>query len=304
LKKLTFIKSLIFVTSMTASQLSFAHAGHDGFPGGGFGPGGDPDHQPKPPVYSSPLEVPRCNVDSNTTLNQRDVTLEDILAFLERFQESAPKIKAFKEMQARGEIVVEQLTDSIRRQTGSPATVVATFQYQPREKLQHIYVNFDGDLGVVSIHFYHELIHALDPQLRTFYKEFDLRYDEIQAGIRAVYQKVADRLKKPLQEVYYSDFNDQDWLNLKIAKRFQNDGVWRIEYFAFSSQMVLISEMKSKVSCYAAYIRDQDRINDLHLEYADIKQHLEFAYGLYEPGTYMTASLKAKMPLNSKIALK
>lgn len=304
MKKLTFIKSLFFVCALTTSQFSHAHAGHDAFPGTGFGPGGDPDHQPKPPVYSAPLEVPRCNVDSNTSLNQRDVTLEDILAFLERFQESAPKIKAFREMQARGEIAVEQLTDYIRRQTGSPSTVVATFQYQPREKLQHIYVNFDGDLGVVAIHFYHELIHALDPQLRSFYQEFDQRYDQIQAGIRAVYQKVADRLKKPIQEVSYMDFIDQDWKNLKDAKRFQNDGVWRIEFHAFSSQMVLIKEMTSKVSCYNSYIRDQDRINGLHLVYDDIKQHLEFAYGLYEPGSYMTASLKTKFDLKSKVAFK
>ncbi len=285
-KKILSLNSLFFVISLTASQFSFAHAGHDGFPGGGFGPGGDPDHQPRPPVYSAPLEVPRCNVDSNTSLNQRNVNLENILTFLERFQESAPKIKAFREMQARGEIVVEQLTDAIRNQTGSPSTVVATFQYQPREKLQHIYVNFDGDLGVVAIHFYHEMIHSLDPQLRSFYMEFDRRYDEIQAGIKAVYQLVADRLKKPLQQVSYSDFNDQDWKNLKNAKRFQNDGVWRIEFHAFSSQMVLISEMTSKVSCYNAYISDQDRTNGIHLIYTDIKQHLHFAYGLYEPGTY------------------
>jgi len=115
MKNLTFLKSLFFVTAITASQFSFAHAGHDGFPGGGFGPGGDPDHQPRPPVYSAPLEVPRCNVDSNTTLNQRNVTIENILTFLERFEESAPKIKTFREMQARGEITVEQLTEVIRK---------------------------------------------------------------------------------------------------------------------------------------------------------------------------------------------
>lgn len=287
MKNSGFFRSLLFVGAVTFSQFGFAHGTNDGFPGSpGFGPGIDPDHQPRPPVYSSPLDVPRCNVDSNLSLNQRNLTLENILTFLERYQVSAPKIKAFREMQARGEIVVEQLTDAIRNQTGSPSTVVATFQYQPREKVQHIYVNFDGDLGVLAIHFYHEMIHSLDPQLRSFYQDFDRHYPEIQAGIRAVFQTIADRLKKPLHQVDYGDFTDDDWKKLKNAKRFQNDGVWNIEYHAFDSQMILIGEMSSKISCYNTYINDQDRTNGIHLIYTDIKQHLHFAYGLYEPGTY------------------
>ena len=284
--KNAFFKSLLFVGTVAFSSLSLAEAVNGIFPGGGFGPGTDPDHQPRPPIYSNPLPVPTCAVDSNLTLNEQNVTLEKLLTFLERFNVSKPKIREFREMQARGEIVVEQLTDAIRNQTGSPSTVVATFQYQPREKVQHIYVNFEGDLGVLAIQFYHEMIHSLDPQLRSFYQEYDRRYVEIQAGIRAVFQNVANRLKKTLQEVDYSDFTDDDWKALKNAKRFQNDGVWNIEYHAFESQMTLVPEMTAKISCYTKYIADQDYTNGLHLVYADIKQHLYFAYGLYEPGTY------------------
>jgi hypothetical protein len=279
MKIVSLFRSLLFVSTVVLSQVSAAE-----IVTGAWVPPTDPDHMAKPPMAALP--VPQCSMSGNISLNEQNVNLEKLLSFLERFSVAAPQIKAFREMQARGEIVVDQLTDYVRRQIGGPATVVATFQYEPREKVQHIFVDFTGDLGVLAIQFYHEMTHSLDPKLREFYTEYDKRYPEIQAGIRAVYQKVADRLKKPLNEVDFADFNDEDWKNLKNAKRFQNDGIWNIEYHAYDAQSVLVREMKAKISCYAAYIADEDKINDIHLVYPDIKQHLSLAYGLYEPGTY------------------
>lgn len=279
---------LVFTNLIFTSSTAQAHGSHnanfqtENFPRIGI----DPDHDFN---YNGPapkLPVKVCQVDSKVTLNQKDVTVEDVLKFLERFPEAIPHVTAFREMQQRGEIAVEQYTDSIKRRIGGPRGVVATYEYKPNQKVQYIYVDMTEELGTLAVYFYHEMMHSLDPDLKKFYNEFDARWSQIEAGKRAVFQNIATRMKKKIEEVSFGDFKAQDWTDWKNAKRFENDGQWNAEYHAFTKQMVLIEQMKTQVKCVKNYIFDQFQKNGVRLAFDDIKGHLYQTYGLYDPSSY------------------
>lgn len=255
---------------------------------GPFGPGGigvDPDHDSAQMRLKRDARVPvdACRTSDGVELGRRGVALDELLAFLDRSPSAAPNVSRFRAGLGSGRLAVAQLTDAARAEIGGGDGVMASFRYAPSSSPQILYVDRDAELGVLAVQFYHEMIHSLDPGIPAFYAEYDRRRAEIQRGVRAVYQRVADRLRKPLSEVDFGDFDELDLRRLREAKRFSNDGVYAIELRAFLAQRRFLDEMISRTPCYGLYVEQQEDRNGLHLRYDSMPDHLYRAYGLYPP---------------------
>ena len=85
--------SLLLIAGIVNSSSAYADAASTA----GLFPGGDPDHNPHP-IYN-PVPVPVCQVDKNVQLNQQDVTLEQLLTFLERFPDVVEELRFFLSIQ-------------------------------------------------------------------------------------------------------------------------------------------------------------------------------------------------------------
>jgi hypothetical protein len=255
-----------------------------GFPIGGGQV--DPDHDPafraRPGAARIPVDA--CRTSDGVELNRRGVTVEGLLRLLERSPAASAHVRRFRAEHAAGRLAVGQLTDAVRREIGGPGDVMATFQYRPRERVQNIFVDLDAELGVLAVQFYHELTHGLDPQVVSFYTEFDRRFDEIDAAKRAVYQGAADRLGRRIDDVDYGDLTLAERRAWRAAKAFENDNLWAIEHRAFTAQHRLIAELAALIPCYDRYLVQQEASNGLRTRYPDVGRHLHFAYGLYPPG--------------------
>jgi hypothetical protein len=249
--------------------------------------GGDPDHAASPHRRRRDQRAPvlACATDDGVSLNQTRPDVEQVLRFLERTRVPAvhERLLEFRARLRGGTLRVEPLDEAVRARNGGGDGLMATFEFSPHAASQAIYVDFRAELGVLAVHFYHEMIHALDPELPRFYLEFDRRYVEIGKGIATVKQGVADRLGKPSSEISLSDFTGDDFERLKDAKRFQNDGIYALERKAFEGQMALLNDLFAQIPCYAAYVAEQKALNNINLRYANIPGHLYCAYGLYGP---------------------
>lgn len=228
--------------------------------------------------------VASCRTDDGINLNLRGVSMPDLLDLLEHAPAARPAVAQFRANLAAGRVSVVQITDEIRASIPNGNNVMASYQYQPGRAAQQILVDLDAELGVLAVQFYHEMTHNVDPDLPVFYDEFDRRYPQIQAALRAPYESAARRLGRRIDDVGYGDLNRDEKIAYRRAKLFENDSLWAIESRAFSAQHIFIRQLIDRAPCYDAYLTEQQTSNGLRTRYPNIPEHLYCAYGLYPPG--------------------
>lgn len=201
---------------------------------------------------------------------EREISLDSTIAgpelipaaldFLMASETGAKYVTELLPKLASRDIEIKLVTrDELDATEGVPPRSVAAFQY--RDKKKTLYLVRDSELGLASVHLFHEMIHALD-------EEFLSACDNVEP-IRA---QLIERSKELLAKVsrqkgtLFRNLHDSDFSPAEIAEIQElNESHDRLEHVcklaterkAYPLQTKLIQELRKRFPCVGPYMDTQ-----------------------------------------------
>lgn len=217
--------------------------------GPGFGPFPvDPDHIPKNPYEKNYIRVSGCELKANGKSYQLHAppnSLDEVFEILNLTATGKKLIAAYEKQNSETPHKLTQLNTYVRQQNNFPVKIGAVYMFN--ENGRTIFYDPQDDLGLLTVFFSHELMHAIDPEVPPAY------FEEIEA---------------------YKNKSKQEFEAVHAANAF------RIERRAFDMQDKVLPELLSLTSCYEKFIQEHRDRNGLKLFLPTPDSYIRDSYNL------------------------